>query len=85
MLGSMLQRPEDLTPIYLAMADAVSGRLPRVIAERLVWSRKAFRHSSKTDMVLFNAWDKWQTGLERNPFNYCLNYKPLRPEPDGRI
>lgn len=84
-IGSMLHRPEDLTPVYRAVADAVSRRLPPDIAERLVWSRKACRHSSKTDMILFNAWDKWQTGLERNQFNYCLNYKPLRPEDDGRI
>jgi len=76
---------EELTPVYLQIAEAVMARLPSAIVERLVWSRKAFRHGSKTDMILFNAWDKFQTGLERNQFNYCLNYKPLRPEDGGKI
>jgi hypothetical protein len=34
---------------------------------------------------ILNAWDSQQTGLERNQFNYCLNYKPKRPEADGCI
>jgi hypothetical protein len=76
----MIYTPEQLTPIYLELSDQVSSALPADISERLVWSRNAFRHGSKTDVVLFNAWDSSQIGVERNQFNYCLNYKPLRPE-----
>ena len=67
----MLYSPEQLTPIYLELAGRVASALPPDIAKRLVWSRNAFRHGSKTDVVLFNAWDCEQTGLERNQFkNY---------------
>ncbi len=81
----MIYSPRRLTPIYLKMAEQISAALPTAVAERLVWSRNAFRHGSKTDMILFNAWDRQQTGLERNQFNYCLNYKPLRPESGNHI
>jgi hypothetical protein len=80
----MIYTPKHLTPVYLEVAKRTSAALPSDVASRLTWSRNAFRHGSKTDMILFNAWDRKQTGLERNQFNYCLNYKPLRPE-DGHI
>ena len=76
--------PEELTPVYREMFRRIAAALPVEIAGRLRASRGAFVHQQKTDMVLFNVWDKFQTGLERNQFNYCLNHKPLRPEPDGR-
>jgi hypothetical protein len=82
--AASLFNPKQLTSVYLELANRVLERLPADIAARLAWSRNAFRHSSKNDMILFNAWDREQTGLERNQFNYCLNYKPLRPE-DGHI
>lgn len=77
--------PEELTPVYRQLAEEISAEIPDAISDRLVWGRKAIRHGSKTDMILFNAWDREQTGLERNQFNYCLNYKPLRPEDAGNI
>jgi hypothetical protein len=81
----MIYNLEDLSVVYARISEVVSSCLAPELADRLVWSRKPFRHGSKTDMVLFNAWDCEQTGLERNQFNYCLNYKPRRPEPDGSI
>lgn len=75
--------PEDLSPIYREMFSQIKTGLPVEIVERLRASRGASPHQSKTDMILFNIWDKFQTGLERNQFNYCLNYKPLRPEAGG--
>lgn len=82
--ATSLFEPKQLIPVYQELAQQVLQGLPAKIATRLVWRRNAFRHSSKNDMILFNAWDREQTGLERNQFNYCLNYKPLRPE-DGHI
>ena len=81
----MIYKPRQLTPVYLKLAAQVSASLPTDVAKRLVWSRGAFHHGSKTDMILFNAWHMQQTGLERNQFNYCLNYKPRRPEDGNRI
>ena len=75
--------PDELTPVYREMFDQITGLLPGEIVDRLRSSRGAFRHQSKTDMILFNIWDKFQTGIELNQFNYCLNHKPLRPEDDG--
>ena len=76
--------PEELTPVYREMFRQIAAGLPAEIAEKFRASRSAFVHQQKTDMVLFNVWGKSQIGLERNQFNYCLNHKPLRPEPDGR-
>lgn len=75
--------PEDLSPIYREMFTRIKLGLPSQITERLRANRGASPHQSKTDMILFNIWDKFQTGLGRNQFNYCLNYKPLRPEANG--
>lgn len=80
-----MRTPEDLAPIYQQISSAVTQKLPQVIAERLRWNRKPRLHKDKNDMILFNVRDKFQAGLELDQFNYCLNYHPLRPDPDGTI
>lgn len=80
---------EELTPWLLAAFEDLASQLPESMGGRLTHSEAVRFHGSRSNLLLFNIWDKHQTNaLHRDHFCYCFGY--LRnhagtTKPDGYL